>query len=79
MVVGAIEESDDENRLDALFSSQVQKDRSGKFSMTRYSSYTRQQKQRKLSVKRGFKTVMSKLMNKKVSVLHKSRSELIVF
>ena len=37
MVVGALDESVDESRLDALFSSQVQKDRSGKFSLQKYS------------------------------------------
>ena len=58
------DESDDENKFEALFDSQKRNDRSGKFSLTRYSAYTRQQRLRKLTIQRSFKTVVSKLMNK---------------
>ena len=39
IVVAAME--DDDNRFEALFDSQKNNDRSGKFSLTRYSTYTR--------------------------------------
>ena len=42
MMVAEIEdEINDEDRFQALFEGQMQKDRSGKFSLTRYSEYTR--------------------------------------
>lgn len=50
MVVGALEESDDDSRFDSLFSGQIAKDQSGKFTLARYSTYTRQQKERKLNI-----------------------------
>ena len=62
IVVAALD--DDENRFEALFDNQKNNDRSGKFSLTRYSAYTRNQKIKKLQVQKGFKTVLYKLMNK---------------
>lgn len=69
MVVAEVADIEDENRFEALFASQKQNDRSGKFSLARYSAYTRTQKQRKLSIQRSFKSVVKKLMNKQVSSL----------
>ena len=62
IVVAAM--ADEDNRFEALFDSQKKNDRSGKFSLQRYSTYTRNQRQRKLNIQKGFKTVVKKLMNK---------------
>ena len=48
IVVAAME--DEDNRFEALFDSQKKNDRSGKFSLTRYSTYTRNQLQKKLTI-----------------------------
>ena len=42
--------ADEDNRFEALFDSQKKNDRSGKFSLQRYSTYTRNQRQRKLNI-----------------------------
>ena len=41
LVVAAIADSEDENRFEALFDRKNNNDRTGKFSLTRYSDYTK--------------------------------------
>ena len=53
--------ADEDNRFEALFDSQKKND---KFSLTRYSTYTRNQRLRKQTIQRSFKQVVSRLMNK---------------